>query len=207
MADDIGLGQSDHSDALDAADPFHSVVQAAGTSGREVVLRGISGDHDPGIAAHPGQEHFHLGDGRVLAFIQNDHGVVQGSASHIGERGDFNQVACHISANLFEVHQIIEGVQQRPEIRIDFGFEIAWEEPKMFAGFDGGPDQNDFLDASGSQSTHSHGHGQKCFSGTGWAKGKNELVVLEGFEVSGLTFGTGPDNLAAFANFERRWGR
>ena len=49
-------------------------------AGRQVDLRDVAGHHDPGVLAHPGQEHLHLRDGRILTLVEDDHRVVRASA-------------------------------------------------------------------------------------------------------------------------------
>src|SRR4051812_46912787 len=57
MADDIGVREADHADALDAGQRIHGVLQAGALSDRQVDLRQIAGHRHAALFAEPRQEH------------------------------------------------------------------------------------------------------------------------------------------------------
>jgi len=55
------------------------------------------------------------------------------AAPHICQRGDLDQVAPHVASDLVVVHQVVQGVEQRPQIRVDLVLEVAGEEAEVLA--------------------------------------------------------------------------
>ena len=62
---------------------------------RQIDLRYIPCNHGLGIVAQPGEKHFHLIDGGILGFVENDKSIVQGAAPHKCEWRDFKRVHFH----------------------------------------------------------------------------------------------------------------
>ena len=78
VADDIrAVEQSGRRRRGSGLEPFDRVGQPAAGGRRKVHLRDVAGDDDPRVLAHPRQEHLHLGHRRILALVEDDHGVVQ----------------------------------------------------------------------------------------------------------------------------------
>lgn len=77
MAYNITTGQLHNSNPLNLAQPTDGVNDARGDMTRKVDLCFIAVHHDAGALSHPGEEHLHLGDGRILSFIENDERVVE----------------------------------------------------------------------------------------------------------------------------------
>ena len=125
MPDDVRLVEHDDPDPRHRPQPLDGVGQAADGRRRQVDLRDVAGDHDPGVLAHPGQEHLHLRDRRVLPLVEDDHRVVQRPPPHVGQRGDLDQVVAHVAADLVVVHQVVQGVEQGTEVRVDLRLEVA----------------------------------------------------------------------------------
>ena len=128
-------------------EPVDRVGQPALGPGRQIDLRDIAGHDDPRVLAHPRQEHLHLRHGRVLAFVENDHGVIERTPAHVGQRGDLDQIIIHVPPDLVIIHQIMERIQQGTQVGIDLGLEIAGQEAQVFASLDRRAHQHDFLDA------------------------------------------------------------
>ena len=49
----------------------------------------------------------------------------------------------HVALDLLGLHHVVEAVEERAEVGIDLGDDIAGEEAELFAGLDGGADQDD----------------------------------------------------------------
>src|ERR1700761_6441322 len=69
MANDIGRGEADVADALDAVKKPHRVGEAGGLAGRQIDLARIAGHHHPAALAKPREQHFHLHRGGVLRLV------------------------------------------------------------------------------------------------------------------------------------------
>ncbi|KAG1232001.1 hypothetical protein G6F68_019156 [Rhizopus microsporus] len=116
--------------------------QAAVLAARQVHLRRVAGDHGLAAEADPRQEHLHLFRRGVLGFIQDNEGMVQRAAAHVGQRGDLDRLLFEQALHLLDAHQSVERVIQRAQIRGDFLGQVAGQESQPFASFDGRPCQH-----------------------------------------------------------------
>ena len=69
---------------IDLTQHLDGMTQARFLMAGQVDLGDITGDHGLGVEAYPGQEHLHLLDGGILPLIEDDKGIVQSAAAHIG---------------------------------------------------------------------------------------------------------------------------
>src|SRR5919205_301285 len=115
VADDVGGVQYGEADVVDSGEDLLDDAQARARSERQVHLRDVAGDHHLGAEAEAGQEHLHLFRRGVLRLVQDDEGVVQRPAPHVGERRDFNGAGSHQAGNRLRVHHVVERVVQRPQ--------------------------------------------------------------------------------------------
>ncbi len=143
MADDVAFAELDDGYAFDVAQGIHGLDEARGFIAWEVDLGDIAGDDGLGVVTQAGQEHEHLFHGTVLGFIEDDEGVVQGAAAHVGEGGDFDSSSCAVLFYLLGGHHIVQGVVEWPEVGCDFFVEVTGQESQGFAGLDGGAGKND----------------------------------------------------------------
>src|SRR5690606_41692723 len=77
---------------------LHDALPILGAAG-QVHLSDVPGNDGSGAKANPGQEHFHLFTGSVLAFIQDDKGIVQGSSrseEHTSELQSRENLVCRL---------------------------------------------------------------------------------------------------------------
>jgi hypothetical protein len=74
--------------------------QAALLAALQVDLRHVAGDHRLGADADAGEEHLHLLGRGVLRFVEDDEGVVQRAAAHVGQRRDFDGLRSNSLATL-----------------------------------------------------------------------------------------------------------
>ena len=72
--------------------------------------------------------------------------LVKRPAAHVRQRDDLDDVVFHVALDLLRLHHVVEGVEQRPQVRIDLGDDVAGQEAEAFAGLDRRPDQDDLLD-------------------------------------------------------------
>ena len=80
----------------------------------QVALLGIASDDQFGFVSDSCQEHQHLVRCAVLHFICNDKGFFEGSSSHVGKGGDFNDAFLNHGFNHFEGHHFVEQVKKGP---------------------------------------------------------------------------------------------
>ena len=73
----------------------------------QIDLRHITGDNGLGAKTDTCQEHLHLFHCRVLRFIHDHTGMVQGSPAHIRKRCDLYNVAFHQLANTLDTQKFI----------------------------------------------------------------------------------------------------
>src|SRR5688500_18150588 len=72
VADHVGARQVGEVHVLDPVEDLADDLEPALGATREVDLRHVTGDHDLGPEAQPGQEHLHLLGGGVLRLVEDD---------------------------------------------------------------------------------------------------------------------------------------
>ena len=172
--------------AADALQTSHRVDQSAAHVRRQIDLRRVAGNDDFRVHAHARQKHLHLRDGRVLRFVENDERIVQRPAAHVGQRNHLDQILLGVAANLVVIHHLAQGIQQRPQVRIDFRLQVARQKAQAFAGFDRRPHQHDFPNQLLLQRGRRHRHGQIGFARAGRADAQNQVVLGDRLDVFGL---------------------
>ena len=135
--------------------------------------------------------------GGVLALIQNDDGLVERAAAHISQGHDFDDVVFHVAFDLLRFQHVIEGVEERPQVWVDLGDDVAGQETEPLAGFDRRADQNDAFHLSLTQKIYGHADGQKRLAGPGGSDAKRQVVFLHGSHIARLAVGAGPNMPAA----------
>ena len=76
MADDVFFVEAVDGDAVDVVEDIQGVFEAGGSVAAEVCLGEVAGDDGFGLESKAGEEHFHLFDGGILCFVENDEGAV-----------------------------------------------------------------------------------------------------------------------------------
>ena len=175
-------------------------------SGRSIWVD-VAGSHDFRTVAHPREEHLHLRNGRVLRFVEDDEGLVQRPAPHVGQRNDLDQVLLAVARDLLVVHHFVQGVHQRPQVGIDLGLQVAGQETEAFARLDRRPDQHQLADPLGPQGGHRRGHGQVGLARSGRSVAEHHVVLGDGIEIVGLALRTGTDLPAGGENRQRLGSR
>src|SRR5690606_30124815 len=136
--DDVAAVELDELDALDMAEDVDGLDEAAVRALREVGLGDVSGDDAAGAGTEAGEEHLHLGRGGVLGLVEDDEGVRERPAAHVGEGYDLDGVLVEVGRELVAGDHVLEGVVERAEVGIDLLAEVAGEEAEALAGLDGG---------------------------------------------------------------------
>src|SRR5262249_45708470 len=95
VADHVGAGELREMHVVHTIEDVLNDPQPGDLTTWQVDLRDVTGDHDLGTEPEPGQEHLHLLGGRVLRLVQDDERVVEGAATHVGQRGDLDGPGGH----------------------------------------------------------------------------------------------------------------
>lgn len=80
----------------------------------------VAGYDEVAGIAEAGHAHEDLFMGGILSFIEDDEGVGEGTAAHVGEWGDFDEVILEEAVGFFDAEDIVEGVVKGAEIGEDF---------------------------------------------------------------------------------------
>ncbi len=149
---------------------FHRVDQPASGAFRQIDLAGIAGDDHFRIVAQTRKKHQHLCRRRVLCLVEDDHAVVERSPAHEGQRDHLDHVVDHEPLDLLEIHHVVQGVEQGPQIRVHLGLQIAGEKPQPFAGLDRRPGQDEPSGLAMLEQAGGRGDGQIGLAGAGRAR-------------------------------------
>ena len=125
---------------------MQGIHQAASGLFRQVHLGHIARHYHFAAHAHAGQEHLHLFGGGVLGFIQDDKGIVQRAAAHIGQRGHLNGLLFYQLLEGFRPQQVKQAVIQRAQIGVHLILQIAGQKAQLLPRFHGGAGQNNAAD-------------------------------------------------------------
>ncbi|MNH12414.1 hypothetical protein D3C79_719530 [compost metagenome] len=182
--------------AIDPLQHFQGVAQAGFGAARQVHLGDVAGHHRLGVEADAGQEHLHLLGGGVLGLVQDDEGVIEGAAAHIGERRHFDDVALHQLLDALEAQHLEQGVIEGAQVGIDLLGEIPGQEAEFLTGFHRRAGQQDAADLLALQGIHGGGHREIGLAGTGRTDTEADVVAHYVGDVLGLVRAAGLDEAA-----------
>ena len=194
VADDVDVFEVTEVDAFDAVEDVESFEQAGLLGIGKIGLGEVAGDDGFGVVAEAGDEHLHLLGGGVLGLVHDDEGVGRGTATHEGERRDFDDVGLEEFIDLDGVEEIVEGVVEGAKIGIDLLLERAGQETEAFSGFNGGADEDDAADFFGYEGGDGHGNGEVGLSGAGGAEAEGHIGLFDGLDVLALVGAAGLDH-------------
>jgi hypothetical protein len=171
---EIGEGQAAH-----VLEDAPCLDQAGRLPARQVHLRDVAGDHRAGTDADAGEEHFHLLGRCVLRLVQDDEGMIQGAAAHVGQRCDFDVLLLEQLGDLVEAHQVIQRVIEWTQVGVDLLRQVTGEKAEPFAGFHGRSRQHDAADLVALEGVDGAGHGKVGLAGAGRADAEGDVVFLD----------------------------
>ena len=186
MPDDVPLVEPDHAHRLQPAQLAHRVRQPRRHAGRQVGLGRIAGDDHTGVLAHAGEEHLHLRRRGVLRLVEDDQGVAQRPAAHVGQGCDLDLARLDPLLQLALRQHVLQRVVERPHIGIDLLLQVARQEAQPLAGLDRRPRQDDPLDPALLQQRHRHGDGEIGLAGAGRPQREDQVVAVEGAQIGRL---------------------
>lgn len=164
-------------DFLYLGEDFDGVTQTRFGVTRQVNLGDVTGDNRFRVKANTRQEHLHLFDGGVLALIQNDERVVKRTATHVGQRSNFNHVTLDELFNFLEAEHFEQRVIQRTQVGIYFLTQITRQEAQFFTGFNSRAGQQDTADLLTLERINRSGNRQIGFTRTRRAYTEGDVVV------------------------------
>src|SRR4051812_4092910 len=176
VAHDVLRGELGEGDAADVGEDAPHFYQPAFLAAREVDLRDVAVHHRLGAEADTREEHLHLLGRGVLRFVEDDEGVVERAAAHVGERRELDRAALEKLAGLLEAHEVEKRVVERAQIWIDLLREIARQETQSLARFDGRAREHDALHLVSLERVDRAGHGQVGLPGTRGPDAEGEVV-------------------------------
>src|SRR5680860_962227 len=128
VADDVLAAEADEGDVLDLAEDVADDDQARALVGRQVDLGDVAGDDHARVEAEPGEEHLHLLGAGVLRLVEDDEGIVKRSYAHERQRRHLDHAALEVAVDPVGVEHVVERVEQRPQVGIDLGLDVAGQE-------------------------------------------------------------------------------
>src|SRR5438105_486718 len=173
-------------DAAHAGEDAPRLDEAALLPALQIDLRHVAVYYGLGAEADARKEHLHLLGGRVLRFVQDDERVVERAPAHVGERRELDRSALEELAGFLEPHEVIEGVVQRAQVRIDLLREIARQEAEALARLDRGAHEHDALHLVALERIDGAGDREEGLARAGGADTESKIVGEDVLDVLDL---------------------
>ena len=186
VADDVLAAEVDEGDVLDLVEDVADDDQPGALVGRQVDLGDVAGDDHPRVEAEPGEEHLHLLGAGVLRLVEDHEGVVERAAAHEGERRDLDHAALEVAVDAVGVEHVVERVEERPQVGVDLGLDVAGQEAEPLAGLDRGPGEDDPLHLFLGQRGGRHRDREEGLAGAGGADPEGDRVAADRVDVAFL---------------------
>ena len=122
-ANDVLAGEFDVLDARDVAQTSHGIFQTA--LALHVLLRHIAIDDNAAVMTDAGQEHLHLRRGRVLTFVQNYKCVLEGAATHVGQRSSFDLATLDEELDEALAEALVQDIAEGLQVGVELLFQFA----------------------------------------------------------------------------------
>ena len=88
----------------------------------------------------------------VLGLVEDHEGVVERAAAHERQRGDLDDAALEVGGDALGVEHVVQGVEERAQVGVDLGHQVAGQEAEALAGLDGGAGEDDAVDLAACES-------------------------------------------------------
>ena len=118
-----------------------------------------------------------------MALIEDDKGVVERPPPHVGQGDNLDDLALQVALDLIVIEDVVEGIVERPQIRVDLGLKIARQEAELLARLDGRAAKDELADFSGSKKIDRHSHGKKCLPRPRRPNAKDNVILEDGSEI------------------------
>ena len=136
---------------------------------------------------------------RVLGLVEDDERVVQRAAAHEGERRDLDHAALQVLVHLLGLEHVVEGVEQRAQVGVDLGHQVAGQEAEPLARLDRRARQDDAVDLAARERRDRHRHREERLAGAGRADADRDRGAADRVDVALLVDGLRRDAQAAVA--------
>src|SRR5690606_37618627 len=102
--------------------PFYRIRKAVGAT--DIALIDIAINHDFAIFADAGEEHFHLGNGGILRFVQHHKGIrAKGFTAHKSQGCSDNPAVAQIVVDRTRTQALVENIAKSLDIHREFFVE------------------------------------------------------------------------------------
>ena len=155
-------------------------------------LGAVARDHCLAAKADARQEHLHLLWCGVLRLIQNDEGMIQGSATHVGQRCNLDGLLLEQFDGPVKAEQIVQRVVQRAQIRVDFLGQVAGQKAEPLSGFDCGSRQHQAFHGIALKRVNRGGHRKIGLAGAGRTDTEGDVGRQNVLQIITLVRGYGP---------------
>ena len=162
------------------------LVEAGCLARRQIDLRGIAGHDHPRILAETREEHLHLHGCRVLRLVEQNAGIGQRPPAHESEGRDLDHAGLQAALDGPAFHEIVQRVEDRPQIGIDLLAHVAGQEAETLAGLDGRAREDDALDMPLFEQRHGMADGEPGLARAGGAFREHEFVALQRAQIGVL---------------------
>src|SRR3954451_20074700 len=171
-------------DALHAAEDVADHDQARTLAAVEVDLGDVTRHDHLRVEPEPREEHLHLLRARVLSLVEDDERVVERAPAHVSQRRDLDRPALEVLVHLLRLEHVVERVEERSQVRVDLGHQVAGQEAEPLAGLDGGAGEHDAVDLAARQGGHRHRHGEERLAGARGADADGDGLVPDRVDVA-----------------------
>ena len=141
-----------------------------------------------------------------MSFVTDNDGFVQRSASHKGQRDDLDNVQLHELSHLREFQHVFEGVEQRAQIGVDLGLQVAGQKAEFLAGLDGRTGKDDSTDLVFLEHGNRDGHGQIRLARSRRPDAEGQVIGQHRLDIFRLPLGGRLDELLVRENSQRLVG-
>ena len=132
----------------------------------------------------PGEEHLHLLGRRVLGLVEDDETVIERAAPHEGQRRHLDHAALEVLADPLGLEHVVQGVEQRAQVGIDLGHQVAGQEAQPLAGLHRRAGQDDPRDLAPVQRGGGQRHGQERLAGARRPDAEGDRVGADRVDVA-----------------------
>ena len=121
------------------------------------------------------------------------------AAAHEGERRHLDHAALQVLVHALGLEHVVERVEQRAQVGVDLGRDVARQEAEPLAGLDRGAGEHDPVDLAPRQRRHRHRHGEERLAGAGGADADRDRRAPDRVHVALLVDGLRRDLQPAVA--------
>lgn len=203
MADDIDRRHAHDADALDVLQDLARLAQARRDAARQVDLAEVARDDHARAKAEARQEHLHLLVRRVLCLVEDDEGVFERAAAHVGERRDLDDALGHELLVAVLAEDVLQRIVERAQVRVDLVLQVARQEAETLTSLDSRARQDDAPHLLVAQGRDSHDDSQVRLARAGRSDAERDGIVADRIEVEPLPQRLGAHMAAARSHEDR----